>query len=42
MEQNMEEVLDHLRKAEGKLNQASYNLREAKRMILKMEENKNE
>jgi len=38
MKQNMEEVLDHLREVQGKLELASHHLREAKRKILKMEE----
>ena len=38
MKQNMEEVLDHLREVEGKLELASHHLRKAKRMLLKLEE----
>jgi hypothetical protein len=37
MEQNMDELLDHLRDVESKLNLASHHLIESKRMILKME-----
>jgi hypothetical protein len=38
MKQNMEELLDHLIEVDGRLETAHYHLREAKRMLIKIEE----
>jgi hypothetical protein len=37
MGQNIEEIIEHLRQVESKLQIANYHLIEAKRMILEME-----